>query len=269
MAKHILGNGQTTVVSASQWNSDSLAFSGATSPGATATFTGPNTLATIADTGTASAHGFGTISVAVGGSLATNGLQVDHATLSLTERPSTSATFAGISQISNGSTLTATGFGGTGNYAVNDVMTIDGSSTVNMNYVSLSGSGTIALSGSNALLRAGTVAAGETVKLDGGMLSLTNGMHFLGTITDSQPAASRIASGASVGIYNAFDAVSETFNRTTGMLKLLNAQGTAVASLTFAGHGDLYAAPTTGLATNYIAISSHASAGMMPVTFTA
>ena len=233
----------------------------------TVTFTGSNALANLADTGTAAAHGFGAINVTSGGSLVSNGLQVDNATISLSERPGTSVAFDGASQISNGSTLTATGFAGISNYAVNGTMTVDGSSTINMDYVALSGNGTIALSGANALLRAGTVAAGDTVRLDGGMLRLTNGMHFLGTITDSSPASSRIAAGASVDIYNALDAVSETFNRTTGVLKLLNAQGAAVANLTFAGHGDLYATPTTGLATNYIAISSHASAGMLPTTF--
>ena len=110
-----------------------------------------------------------------------------------------------------------------------------------------------------------TVGAGETVVLDGGMLSLTNGMNFLGTITDSAPAASRIGPIASVGVYNALDAVQETFNRTTGVLSLFDTQGATVANLKFAGTGDLYATPTSGLATNYIAITSHASAGALPV----
>ncbi len=268
MAKHVLGNGQSAVVSANQWNGDSLAFSGTASPAPAATFTGANTLASIIDAGTATAHGFGTINMAMGGSLVSNGLQASYATISLTERPGSSVALDGTTQISNGSTLTATGFGGVSNYAVNGTMAIDGSSTANMDYVAISGTGTIALSGANALLRAGTVGAGDTVRLDGGVLSLTDGMHFLGKITDSTPAASRIASGASVDIYNALSAVSETFDRTSGVLKLLNAQGATVANLSFAGHGDLYAAPTTGLATNYVAISSHASAGMLPVTFT-
>jgi hypothetical protein len=100
------------------------------------------------------------------------------------------------------------------------------------------------------------------------MLSLTNGMSFLGTITDSAPTASRIGPISSVAVYNAMDAVQETFNQTTGVLDLFSAQGTEVANLKFAGTGDLYATPTTGLATNYISISSHPSAGALPVTFT-
>ena len=267
MANHVLGNGQSAVVSNSQWNGDSLIFSGTSSPMPIVTFTGSNALANLTDAGTIAIPGSATINVSSGASLVSNGLQVNHATISFTERPGTSVAFNGTSQISNGSTLTATGFGGVSNYAVNGAMTIDGSSTINMDYVALSGSGTITLSGPNALLRAGTVATGNTVKLDGGMLRLTNGMHFLGTITDSNPTVSRIASGASVDIYNALDAVKETFDRTTGILKLVNAQGATVANLTFAGHGDLYATPTTSLSTNYIAISSHASAGMLPITF--
>ena len=69
-------------------------------------------------------------------------------------------------------------------------------------------------------------------------------------------------------LYNAMGAVRETFNRTTGMLGLFNAQGKEVASLKFAGTGDLYAAPTTGLATNYIAIT-HSAAGSLSHTFSA
>ena len=95
-----------------------------------------------------------------------------------------------------------------------------------MDYVAIAGTGTFHLTGENALLRAGTVGAGETVVLDGGMLSLTNGMKFLGTITDSAPAASRIGPFSSVDVYNALDAVQETFNRTTGVLDLFDAQGT-------------------------------------------
>ena len=52
----------------------------------------------------------------------------------------------------------------------------------------------------------------------------------------------------------------------TGMLALLNAQGTEVANLKFAGSGELYAAPTSSLATNYVAISSHPSPSALPVT---
>ena len=83
------------------------------------------------------------------------------------------------------------------------------------------------------------------------MLSLTNGISFLGTITDSAPGSSRIGPIASVSVYNALDAVQETFNETTGVLKLFNAKDQMVANLRFAGSGDLYATPTTGLATNY------------------
>jgi hypothetical protein len=117
-------------------------------------------------------------------------------------------------------------------------------------------------------LRLGNVYAGETVVLDGGMLSLTNGMNFLGTITDSAHGSSRIGPISSVDVYNALGAARETFNQTTGVLNLFDARGTELANLKFTGRGELYAAPTTGLATNYIAITSHPSAGALPVTLT-
>lgn len=268
MSKHTIYNGQSMTVSAGRWDGDSLSFTGTSNLSyPTVTFSGPNTLAYVADIGSAATHGYGAINVAPGGALTTHGLKVSAATLSISERPGTNVTFDGTSQVLNGSTLTATGDAGTGSYTLNGTMNIDGSSIVNMDYVQLSGSGTMHLTGENALLRAGNVGTGETVVLDGGMLSLTNGMNFLGTITDSAPSASRIGPISSVAIYNAMDAVQEIFNRSTGALNLFNAQGTEVAKLQFAGTGDLYAAPTTGLATNYMAITSHPAAGAIAVSF--
>lgn len=271
MTKHTLQNGQSITVASDQWDGDSLAFAGTSSAAGqtpTVTFTGPNTLSHISDIGSPSAPGYGIIDVTPGGALTTGGLRVSNATLFLSERPGTSVTLNGTSQITNASTLTATGYAGTGAYTVNGTMAIDGTSTVNMDSVAVSGSGTFHMTGGNALLRVGSVGAGDTVVLDGGMLSLASGMSFLGTVTDSTPAASPIGPTASVAVYNAMDAIQETFNQTTGMLDLFNAQGTEVANLKFAGAGDLYATPTAGLATNYIAISSHPSAGTLPVTFT-
>lgn len=270
MFKHTIHNGQSITVNADQWDGDGLAFAGTSAlygQTPTVTFFGTNTLAYISDVGSSTIHDYGAINLGVGAALSTRGMNVNAGTLSISERPGASMTFNGTSQVVNGSTLTATGYSGAGNYTLNGTMNIDGSSTVNMDYVKVGGVGTIHLTGENALLRMGSVGAGETVVLDGGMLSLTNGMNFLGTITDSAPASSRIGPIASVAVYNAMDAVQEIFNRTTGSLDLFNAQGTEVAKLTFAGTGDLYAAPTTGLATNYMSITSHPSAGALAVSF--
>lgn len=264
-------NGQSATVAAGQWDGDSLAFAGTSSTEGqtpTVTFTGANTLTTVTDTGPATATGYAAIALMPGGALTTTGLTVNHASLSISEHPGTSVTFDGISHVRNDSTLTATGYAGTGSVTVNGTMNIDGTSTVNMDDITIAGSGTFDLAGANAVLRAGSVGSGETVVLDGGMLSLANGMDFLGTITDSTPALSRIGALSSIDVYNALDATQESFDQTTGVLNLFNAQGTEVTSLKFAGTGDLYAAPTSGLATNYIAITSHPSAGALPVTFT-
>jgi hypothetical protein len=272
MTKHTLHNGQSSIISDNQWNGDSLAFADTSNPPsqmpAVTFLAGSNTLGNVTDIGSAAIPGHAAINLMPGAMLTTGGLTVSAATLSLNERSSAEVIFNGTSRIINGSTLTATGYSGTGAYTLNGTMNIDGSSTVNMDYVAIDGSGTFHTTGENALLRLGIVGAGETIVLDGGMLSLTNGMHFLGTITDSAPASSRIGPISSVDVYNALDATQETFDRTTGMLGLFDAQGTEVAHLHFAGSGDLYAAPTTGLATNYIAITSHLSAGALPVTFT-
>jgi len=271
MTNHLLQNGQFVNVGAAQWNGDTLTFngtSGAAGQTPTVTFSGLNALSGIAVAGSAAIQGYGAINIAPGGGLTIGSLSALQARLSIAERPGTSVTFNGTSDIDNGSTLTMTGYGGAGSYTLDGTMHIGAASTVNLCYVAVSGTGTTFLSHADSLLRESSVSAGETVKLDGGMLSLSDGMHFLGTITDSAPATSRIASGASVAVYNAFDAVRETFNRTTGVMDLFNGQGADVAHLRFAGHGDVYAAPTAGLATNYMAVSTHLSAGMLPVTFT-
>jgi hypothetical protein len=188
VTQHTLQNGQSVNVAAGQWDGNSVAFAGtSSSAGQTpaVTFTGANTLATITDTGSATATGHAAITLMPGGALSTAGLTVNHASLSISERPGTSVTFDGTSQISNESTLTATGYAATGSFTVNDTMNIDATSTVNMDDVTIAGSGTFHLAGADGLLRAGAVGSGATVVLDGGMLSLANGMEFLGTITDS------------------------------------------------------------------------------------
>jgi hypothetical protein len=264
-----LHSNQSVVVYDGAWTGDALRLDGTgggISEAPLARFTGLNALATVVDTGTYATQGHGALAVAPDSTLTTNGLLVSAATLTLSEGLGSSVVMGGYSQIVNNSTLTARPFYGYSVYTVNGTMAIDGSSTVNMDYVSVNGTGKFHLTGEDAMLRLGSVGAGDTVVLDGGMLSLANGMNFLGTIMDSAPTTSRIGVFSSVDVYNAMSAVRETFNETNGMLNLFDAQGGMVANLKFAGTGALYAAPTTGLATNCIAITSHP--GGLPVTFT-
>jgi hypothetical protein len=264
-----LHSNQTVTVYDGAWTGDSLRLdgqAGTASNAPYATFTGYNNLFNIIDAGSYGAHGYGAVAVAANSTLVSQGMYVSAATMTFSEQFGAHVTFDGLNQVINGSTLTATPFRGYSDYTLNGKMAIDGTSTVNMDYVAVNGHGTFHLSGEDALLRLGSVAASNTVVLDGGMLSLANGMDFLGTIRDSAPASSRIGTFASVDVYNAMTAVRETFNETSGLLKLFDARGGTVASLKFAGKGDLYAAPTTGLATNYIAITSHP--GGLPVTIT-
>jgi hypothetical protein len=181
--------------------------------------------------------------------------------------PGGAVAFNGNSSLTHRGILVATGYRGISDYTLNGTMTIDGTSVANFSVVTMKGGGTFHLTGADSKLWLGSTGAGTHVVLDGGTLDLTNGMSFLGTITDSAPGTSRIGAMASVDVFNAMSAASETFDRSTGMLNLFDAQGTQVAALKFAGSGDLYAVPTSGLETNYIAITPHASAGALPVTF--
>jgi hypothetical protein len=271
VTRHTPDNGQFVTVATGKWNGSNLRFAGTSSAAGqtpSVIFIGRNSLTNLADNATAGTAGYGAINLAPGVALTTTGLTVSAATLWLNELPGSSVTFAGDSRISNGGTLTATSYADTGIYNVSGTMTIDGTSTVNMDDVAVTGTGTIHLTGESALLRVGNVGAGETVVLDGGMLSLTDSMKFLGTITDSAPGSSRIGPISSVGVYNTLGAVRETFSETTGVLNLFNAHGGEVAHLKFAGTGDLYAVPTSGLATNFLLITPHPSAAALPVTFT-
>ena len=269
MTTYSLSTGQSATITGGTQNDDNLSLAGNGAYQApTATFTGSDVLAAVVDTGTDTQSGFGNINLSRGGGMITNSLNGDNALLSVNEMPGSAVAFDGSSTIAHNGRLVAAGYRGISNYALNGTMTIDGSSTVNFGAVTLNGTGTFELTGANSRLSLGGTGSGTTVVLDGGMLSLTNGMSFLGTITDTAPSASRIGPGTSVDVYNAMTAASETFDRTTGALKLLDAQGTAVAALKFAGTGDLYAVPTTGLDVNYIAVTSHPSAGALPVTFT-
>ena len=270
MVNRILQSGQRVFVGANEWNGNSVSFVGASSPSQEGfvTFNGANTLSGMTVDGAAGSPGYGGVGIGPRVALTVGGITLDNGNLSVSERPYGALDVTGTSQIANNSTLTMTAYGGVGTFALNGVMSIDGSSTVNSDYVPVSGNGTFQLTGNNALLRLGHVDAGDTVKLDGGTLSLTDGMHFLGTITDSVPTASAIAPTASVHVYNAADAVREVFNTTTGMLDLFNAQGGEVANLHFAGGGPLFAEKTTDQPTNYVAITTHQSADSLPVTFT-
>lgn len=269
MTTYVLRNHQSATIAGDGQNEDILHLDGTSAMETpTATFVGSDALIGVNDSGTLTQHGYGVINLMPGAAISTQTLTVNRANLLINERPGSSFTFNGVNNIVTGSTLTATGYAGVSNCTLNGTMNIDGTSTVNLDYVKVNGSGRFHLMGEDALLRLGSTDPSTTVVLDGGMLSLANGMSFLGTITVSAPLSSRIGPMSCVDVYNAMSAASETFNRTTGVLDLFDAHGTEVANLKFAGTGDLYATPTSGLATNYMVISAHPSVGALPVTFT-
>lgn len=273
MTNHVLSNTQSAFAGDRQWNGDTLTFAGTSSiphqlP--MATFSGANRLGAISVVGTRSVTATGGITISAGATVASGSLNVAGGILDIVERPAATVILNGSAHVSGHATFTVSGTSRTGTVQLNSTVEL-ADSTMNVDAgVNLTGRGTIHLTGATALLRVGNVGAGETVKLDAGMLSLANGMTFQGTVTDSNPAASRISPLASVAVFNAADAVRAVFNRSSGMLDLFNGQGREVAAIHFGGHGDLYTAwtPSAGNGTGAMVISSHPSANALPVMFT-
>jgi len=262
VSHHIFGNGQSISLAAGQWSGQWITFAGTSAAfgqDPVVTFLGNDTIGRISISGTAQTPEYGAVSVAPGVSVAVGGIDLSYGSFAVAERPYGALTVTGTSNITHGSTVTATAYSGVGAFTLDGVMNIDGSSTVNLDYLPINGSGTFNLTGKNALLRMGQVGADTVVKLDGGVLSLRDGMHFLGTITDSSPAAGVISPFAEVDVYNAMDAVRQSYDTTTGMFGLFNAQGVPVANLHFSGTGPLHAFKTSGLPTDHIVISEHPS----------
>jgi hypothetical protein len=269
MANYLLGINQTATIKGGAQSGDTLTFAGQGVLGAPiVTLTGSETFSALTDAGTADQAGYGNVNLSYGSAMTTNDLTVDHATLTINEMWNTAVVLNGASKVSHGGILIADGYRGYSNYVLNGTMSIEDGCTVNFSSVAMTGTGQFALNGAAASLWLGSTAASATVKLDSGHLNLTNGMAFLGTITDAAPNESRIGSTAEVDIYNAATAASEMFDRTTGQLSLFDAQGGQLAALHFAGQGDLYAAPVSGVGgAEAIAITSHPLQGALPVTF--
>ena len=263
MARRVILDGQSFSVAAHQWDGDQVYFIGtsaATTPAVT--FNGQNVLGGAVDGQTSTAT-LGAIRIAPGVNLAIGVIAMNHGTLSVSDAAGATLTLTGASTLKNQSTLNVFGIG---TVTLNGTMAIDGTSAANLDYMAIGGQGQFHLTGEQALLRLGTVGAGETVVLDGGILSLSGGMRFLGTITDSSPAAGAISPFAEVDIYNAMDAVRENFNTTTGALALFNAAGAQIAGLHFAGGGPVYAVKTAGLPTDHVVLSMHPAANALPIT---
>ena len=268
MTTRVLGNGQSAAVGDHQWDSDSIVFRGTSSSvgiDPVVTFSGTNDLGSISVYGYGARSGYGVIQLNAKSAVSTNGVHLSNGRLAIDQRPGGMLVMNGKSWLSNHSTLGATALYGLGSVQLNGAVNIDGTSTVNMDYMPVTGRGTFRLTGEGALLRLGSVSAAITVKLDSGMLSLTDGMRFLGTITDSSPSESRISASSSVQVFNTWAAVAEVFDRSNGVLELLDANGQRVAHLKFAGRGDLYARPDA--AAGSVVISSHPSQDSLPVTF--
>jgi hypothetical protein len=130
-------------------------------------------------------------------------------------------------------------------------------STANFEEAQLSGGGTFNENSATAKVALKVADSSLHVTITQGMLSLKDGMSFLGTIREG-------ASGTTE-IFNASAAVKETFNQSTGVLDLLNSAGANVASVKFTGSATLYATPDA--ATGAIDITNARHTGSLPVVF--
>ena len=113
---------------------------------ATVTFTG-NKLVSIADSGHRHRIGYGAINLMPGVALTTGGLTVNARQLPINERPGTSMSFNGTSRVIQWQHPDRYRLWRHRTYTVNGTMNIDGTSTVNMDYVAVAGTGTFHLTG--------------------------------------------------------------------------------------------------------------------------
>ena len=192
----------------------------------------------------------------------TNGIVLSFGKLAMGSSDGGATTIGGTSVITNDSTFTASG----GRYqadatVLKGAMIVAGGSTADFSRAPLQGNGTIYVEGSSTV-DVNKVVAGLHVDVLSGKLVDTNGfgasggMSFLGTIDET--------AGGTTDVLNATTAVEETFNRSTGVLDLLNKSGVDVAQLKFAGASTLYTTPD---AAGGMDITTAHHAGSLPTIF--
>jgi hypothetical protein len=187
----------------------------------------------------------------------TNGIHMSYGDLTLNQQMA-KVTLGGTSIVNNDSTLTV--LGGryhAARYTLNGTVFVGNGSTVNAEEALFSGGGSINLNAATATVDLKTADTSIQVNINSGMLSLKDGMSFLGTIHE--------AAAGTTKIFNTLDAVKETFNQSTGVLDLLNSAGANVASVRFTGSATLYA--TRDLVTGAMDITNTHQTGSLPVVF--
>ncbi len=217
------------------------------------------TLSSVAVVGTSShALAYGSMSffpLSIG--VIANGVHLSYGNLTLNQQTA-NVTLNGVSSVTNDSMLTV--LGGryhTARYTLHGSVNVGNGSTANFEEAQLSGGGTFNENSATAKVALKVANSSLHVTITQGMLSLKDGMSFLGTIREG-------ASGTTE-IFNASAAIKETFNQSTGVLDLLNSAGANVASVKFTGSATLYATPDA--ATGAIDITNARHTGSLPVVF--
>jgi hypothetical protein len=205
----------------------------------------------------------------------TNGVNVSNGVFSVNQQPGATLVLDGNSLIDNGGTLTATSSNDQGTLAINGTLALGptGSNLLDLNGEQVTGQGAIIQSGKNDTTRVDQVN-GVQFQIDNGALVVADAPLFNGTIgpAPGDPSTQAIGSSGLVAVLGAaLQTAAASFDAGDGILSLFTSGGQSLGGLRFSGDvSGLTVNVTTGLSTNYLAITDHpgGGGGSIPITFT-
>lgn len=169
--------------------------------------------------------------------------------------------------------VTVPASGGQGTFTDNGTVNLGalGTNVLNLNNVTLAGSGFIQQQGENDATYVSAVS-GVDFAVSGGTLTLANPTGFNGTIGPISATSGAAAMGTfgQVDIMNAMNVAKGSFDTTTGMLSLLNSAGSDMGDIHFGGVATglrLTQEPARGSSSAYLAINDQGTGGNIPLTF--
>jgi hypothetical protein len=205
----------------------------------------------------------------------TSGVNINNGVLTVDQQAGAQLVLDGTSLLSNGGSLIATSPGGQGTVTVNGTVTLDavGHNTLDLDGVRVNGDGAVIQRGEDDMTHVHKVS-GVQFQIDGGALVIDDALPFDGTIGPAPGALDNDAIGL-FGLVEvlggALNTAAASFDTSSGILSLFNGGGQYLGGLRFSGDASgLSLSVTTGLPTNYLAITDHpgGSGGSIPVAFT-
>jgi probable HAF family extracellular repeat protein len=253
-------------------NAPTLQFLGTGGTGAN------NTTGALVVTGTPNAPAYGNITQAANANVVdSGGFQISNGTLLDSMAAGTTLSISNTGTIANSGTVDISS-NGQGTFSVSAAINLSarGTNVLNLNGVAVTGAGVIDQQGENDATYVSSVA-GTDFEISGGVLTLANPTGFNGTIGPISATAGAPSIGAfsQIDILNAINVAKGSFDTTTGMLSLLNASGTDIGNVHFAGVATglrLTQEPARGSSSAYLAIndqgtSGNGAGGNIPLTF--